>query len=121
MSIVLLLQSYGRMSAKALAEQLEVSERTIHRDMEALSGAGIPVYAERGKNGGWRLMEDYQTKLTGLKEQEIRSLFVSPSAQLLEDLGLSRPSHEARTKLMASLPPYRLQGTGERSMAPDSH
>ncbi|MDU0073220.1 MULTISPECIES: helix-turn-helix transcriptional regulator [Bacillus] len=110
MSIVLLLQSYGRISAKALAEQLEVSERTIHRDMEALSGAGIPVYAERGKNGGWRLMEDYQTKLTGLKEQEIRSLFISPSTQLLEDLGLARPSREARTKLMASLPPaYREQ------------
>ncbi|ASB90977.1 putative HTH-type transcriptional regulator YobV [Bacillus sonorensis] len=110
LSIVLLLQSYGRMSAKTLAEQLEVSERTIHRDMEALSRAGIPVYAERGKNGGWRLMEDYQTKLTGLKEQEIRSLFISPSLQLLEDLGLARSSREARHKLIASLPPlYREQ------------
>lgn len=104
LSILLLLQSQGQMTAKQLSERLEVSERTIYRDMEALSGSGIPVFAERGKKGGWSLLEGYRTNLTGLKEAEIRALFVSPSAQLLEDLGLTHTSEEARNKLMASLP-----------------
>ncbi|GAB2571357.1 helix-turn-helix transcriptional regulator [Gracilibacillus alcaliphilus] len=103
-SILLLLQSHGQMTAKELAEKLEVSERTIYRDMEALSGTGIPVLAERGKNGGWSLLEDYRTNLTGLKESEIRTLFIHPSTQLLDDLGLTRTSEEARNKLIASLP-----------------
>jgi predicted DNA-binding transcriptional regulator YafY len=103
-SILLLLQSNGQMTAGELADKLEVSERTIYRDMDALSGTGIPVIAERGKNGGWSLLEDYQTDLTGLKESEIRALFVSHSAHLLEDLGLTRTSEEARNKLIASLP-----------------
>jgi predicted DNA-binding transcriptional regulator YafY len=103
-SILLLLQTHGRMTAKDLAEKLEVSERTIYRDMDALSGTGIPVVAERGQHGGWSLLEDYRTDLTGLKESEIRALFVSPSAHLLEDLGLTRTSEEARNKLIASLP-----------------
>jgi predicted DNA-binding transcriptional regulator YafY len=103
-SILLLLQSQGKMTAKQLAENLEVSERTIYRDMEALSGAGIPVFAEQGKSGGWRLIDGYQTKLTGLKESEIQALFVSPSAQLLDDLGLTRISKNVRDKLLAALP-----------------
>ncbi|QHZ46204.1 MULTISPECIES: helix-turn-helix transcriptional regulator [Bacillus] len=103
-SILLLLQAYGQMTAKQLAERLEVSERTIYRDMEALSGTGIPVFAERGKNGGWSLLDDYQTKLTGLKESEIRALFVPLSEQFLDDLGLTRTSEDARNKLIASLP-----------------
>ncbi|MFD2042914.1 helix-turn-helix transcriptional regulator [Ornithinibacillus salinisoli] len=103
-SILLLLQSHGRMTAKELAEKLEVSERTIYRDMDALSGTGIPVFAERGKNGGWSLLDDYKTDLTGLKGSEIRALFVSPSTQLLDDLGMTRTSEEARNKLIASLP-----------------
>ncbi|MCA1060136.1 YafY family transcriptional regulator [Rossellomorea aquimaris] len=103
-SILLLLQTHGRMTAKELAEKLEVSERTIHRDMEALSGTGIPVVAERGQNGGWSLLKDYRTDLTGLKEAEIRALFLSPSVQLLDDLGLTRTTEEARNKLIASLP-----------------
>ncbi|WHY77140.1 YafY family protein [Neobacillus sp. WH10] len=103
-SIILLLQSQGQMTAKELSVRLEVSERTIYRDMEALSRTGIPVFAERGKNGGWSLLEGYRTNLTGLKESEIRTLFVSPSEQLLDDLGLSRTSEEARNKLIASLP-----------------
>ncbi|MCD2369470.1 YafY family protein [Bacillus paralicheniformis] len=103
-SILLMLQAQGQMTAKELAERLEVSERTIYRDMEALSGAGIPVMAERGINGGWSLLDDYQTTLTGLKESEIRALFVPLSEQLLDDLGLTRISEEARNKLIASLP-----------------
>lgn len=84
----MLLQSHGQIIAKELAEKLEVSERTIYRDMEALSRTGIPVIAERGINGGWSLLEDYRTNLTGLKESEIRALFVPQSTQLLDDLGL---------------------------------
>ncbi|MEC1532445.1 YafY family protein [Bacillus haynesii] len=103
-SILLMLQAQGQMTAKELAERLEVSERTIYRDMEALSGAGIPVVAERGINGGWSLLDDYQTTLTGLKESEIHALFVPLSEQLLDDLGLTRISEEARNKLIASLP-----------------
>ena len=61
LSILLLLQVHRRLTARELAERLEVSERTIHRDMEALSSAGVPVVAERGKGGGWSLLEAYQT------------------------------------------------------------
>lgn len=103
-SILLLLQSQGRMTAKELSEKLEVSERTIYRDMEVLSGSGIPVFADRGKNGGWSLVDGYQTNLTGLKESEIRALFVPAAPQLLDDLGLTRISEDARNKVIASLP-----------------
>lgn len=105
-SILLSLQSHGQMTAKQLAERLEVSERTIYRDMEALSGAGIPVVADRGVNGGWRLLEEYRTNLTGLKEAELKALFVSPSSQLLDDLGLSGTIENARNKLLASVPDH---------------
>ncbi|WP_368901639.1 helix-turn-helix transcriptional regulator [Oceanobacillus oncorhynchi] len=103
-SILLLLQSQGRMTAKELSEKLEVSERTIYRDMEVLSGSGIPVFADRGQNGGWSLVDGYQTDLTGLKESEIRALFVPAAPQLLDDLGLTRTSEDARNKVIASLP-----------------
>ncbi|MFD1737847.1 helix-turn-helix transcriptional regulator [Bacillus salitolerans] len=104
LSILLLLQNKGKQTTKALAKELEVTERTIHRDMEALSTAGIPIVADRGKTGGWRLIDDYRTDLTGLKAVEIQSLFISPSSQLLTDLGLSKNWDEARQKLLASLP-----------------
>ncbi|MGM0806151.1 MAG: helix-turn-helix transcriptional regulator [Bacillota bacterium] len=103
-SILLLLQNHGKMTTKALANELEVTERTIHRDMEALSAAGIPVLAERGKHGGWRLVDEYRTRLTGLKDNELKTLFLSPSFQLLSDLGITKDWKEARQKLLASLP-----------------
>lgn len=103
-SILLLLQVHGRLTAKWLSERLEVSQRTIHRDMEALSGAGIPVSAEREVGGGWRLLEGYRTHLTGLKASELRALLISPSDHLLNDLGLNRTAEDARNKLLASLP-----------------
>ncbi|HET7579674.1 MAG TPA: YafY family protein [Bacillales bacterium] len=110
-SILLLLQSNGRMTAEQLAKKLEVSERTVYRDMDALSSAGIPVFADRGANGGWSLLEEYRTSLTGLKESEIQALFVSPSGQLIEDLGLTRTAEDARAKLLAALPEgYRHNG-----------
>ncbi|KZE69000.1 transcriptional regulator [Fictibacillus phosphorivorans] len=103
-SILLLLQNHEKMTTKALATELEVTERTIHRDMEALSAAGIPVLAERGKHGGWRLIDQYRTRLTGLKENEMKTLFLSPSFQLLSDLGFTKDWKEARQKLLATVP-----------------
>jgi predicted DNA-binding transcriptional regulator YafY len=103
-SILLLLQNHEKMTTKVLAKELEVTERTIHRDMESLSAAGIPVLAERGKHGGWRLVDQYRTRLTGLKESELKTLFLSPSFQLLSDLGFTKDWKEARQKLLASLP-----------------
>lgn len=112
-SILLLLQVQGQMTAKSLSERLEVSERTIHRDMEALSAAGVPVVAERGAGGGWRLLGGYRTNLTGLKESELRALLVSPSEQLLNDLGLSQIAEDARNKLLAALPSADREGAKE--------
>lgn len=112
-TILLLLQSHGKMTAKQLAERLEVSERTVYRDMEALSRAGIPVVADRGVGGGWRLMEKYRTNLTGFKEKEIQALFVSPPAHLLDDLGLTRSAEDARNKLLAAIPDTYRHGAKE--------
>lgn len=104
LSILLLLQSRRRITARELAQRLEVSERTILRDMDSLSGSGIPVVAGRGKGGGWSLLDDYQTKLTGLSPAEIQSLFLGRPARLMADLGLKRESEAALLKLEASLP-----------------
>jgi predicted DNA-binding transcriptional regulator YafY len=104
LSILLLLQSKGRMTAQTLAQRLEVSERTILRDMDALSGAGVPVIAERGARGGWRLMDGYQTKLTGLTSPEIQSLFLGRPPKVLADLGLKDAAEAAWIKLQAALP-----------------
>jgi predicted DNA-binding transcriptional regulator YafY len=97
-----------RMTARELAQRLEVSERTIHRDMEALSTAGIPVYAERGTGGGWSMLEGYQTNLTGLNPDEIRTLFLTGPTRVLADLGLRQAAGAALIKLLAALPsPHR--------------
>jgi predicted DNA-binding transcriptional regulator YafY len=103
-SIVLLLQANGRMTAETLASRLEVSQRTILRDMDALSGAGVPVVAERGTGGGWRLIDGYETKLTGLTPAEIRSLFLARPPALLAELGLKDAADAAWLKLRAALP-----------------
>jgi predicted DNA-binding transcriptional regulator YafY len=102
-SILLLLQARGRVTARELAERLEVSERTILRDMDALSGSGVPVVAERGSGGGWSLLNGYQVKITGLNAGEIQSLFVG-QPRLMEDLGLQQSSERALLKLRAALP-----------------
>lgn len=76
LSVLLQLQTHGRMSAKKLAEELEVSERTIYRDIEALSSSGVPIYGEPGPNGGYALLDNYRTRLTGLTDKEVRVLFM---------------------------------------------
>lgn len=103
-SILLLLQSNRRMTAAELARRLEVSERTILRDMDALTLSGVPVTAERGTGGGWSLAAPYQTKLNGLTPAELQSLFVSRPPRLLADLGLGAAATGAWLKLQAALP-----------------
>lgn len=104
LSILLLLQVHRRQTARELARRLEVSQRTIHRDMEALSAAGFPVFAERGSGGGWMLVEGYKTNLTGLNRDEIQALFLTKPLRLLADLGLAKASDAAMIKLEAALP-----------------
>ena len=104
LSIMLLLQLYRRLTARELARRLEVSERTIQRDMEALSTAGVPVTALRGTGGGWALVEGYRTNLTGLNGAEVQSLFAGVPGSLLADLKLDRASDAAHVKLLAALP-----------------
>ena len=104
LSILLLLQNNGKMTTKELAKKLEVSERTVVRDMEALSMAGVPVYAERGSQGGWRLADGYRTQLTGMRAEEIISLLTSSHSGYLADLGLGEHFDRAMQKLLASSP-----------------
>jgi predicted DNA-binding transcriptional regulator YafY len=103
-SLLMLLQTRGRLTAQELASRLEVSERTIYRDLEALSSAGIPVYAERGPGGGISLVDGYQTRLTGLTGPEAQALFLLSVAGPLSDLGLDRALNDALLKLSAALP-----------------
>ena len=108
LSILLLLQTHGQLSAADLAERLEVSARTIMRDVEALSTAGVPVYTVRGPQGGIALLPGYRTDVTGLTADESRALFVLVSGSAHADLGLGHALGSALRKVMAALPaPYR--------------
>jgi predicted DNA-binding transcriptional regulator YafY len=113
LSILMLLQSRGRLSAAALAREFEVSVRTIHRDMDQLSAAGIPVYAERGRSGGFALMDGYCTKLTGLTQPEAEAIFLAGLPGPAAQLGLADLLSAARLKLLAALP-ANMQPEAER-------
>ncbi|MEV7086676.1 WYL domain-containing protein [Streptomyces sp. NPDC093085] len=103
--MVLLLQSRPSMTAGELARELEVSERTITRDAQALSEAGVPVYANRGRSGGYRLVGGYRTRLTGLARGEAEALFLSGVPGALREMGLDDISSAARLKVSAALLP----------------
>ncbi|MFD3655310.1 helix-turn-helix transcriptional regulator [Streptomyces sp. NPDC058620] len=103
--MVLLLQARPSMTAAQLAQELEVSERTVTRDAQALSEAGVPVYAERGRAGGYRLVGGYRTRLTGLARHEAEALFLSGLPSALREMGLDDAASAARLKVSAALLP----------------
>ncbi|WP_335931814.1 helix-turn-helix transcriptional regulator [Streptomyces sp. PTD5-9] len=103
--MVLLLQSRAVMTAAELARELEVSERTVTRDAQALSEAGVPVYADRGRAGGYRLVGGYRTGLTGLARDEAEALFLSGLPSALREMGLEDAASAARLKVSAALLP----------------
>jgi predicted DNA-binding transcriptional regulator YafY len=113
LSILMLLQTRGRLTAEALADEFEVSVRTIYRDIDALSLSGAPVYADRGPGGGFALLDGYRTRLTGLTDAEAETLFLGGLAGPAAQLGLSEAMGVAQLKLLAALPAER-QAAAER-------
>src|SRR5580693_3842405 len=112
LEMLLLLQARGLVTAAELAGRLEVSPRTVYRDAEALSSAGVPIYTERGRAGGIRLLPGYRTDVTGLTQDEARALFVLTTGGAQEDLGLGTAARSAILKVMRAVPePFRPAAT----------
>jgi len=104
LSIQMLLQTRGRLSARALAGALNVSVRTLYRDVDQLGAAGVPIYAEHGRSGGYQLMQGWKTTLTGFTPSEAQAVFMSGLGGPAADLGLADQVRDAQLKLLASLP-----------------
>ena len=104
LSVLMLLQGRGRLTAQAIAEELQVSTRTILRDLDHLSTSGVPIWAERGRNGGFQLREGWSTRLTGLTEPEAQALFLAGLPGPAAELGLGDAVASARLKVLAALP-----------------
>ncbi|MEV7990962.1 HTH domain-containing protein [Streptomyces sp. NPDC086077] len=104
LSVLLLPQSRGRVSARGIADELGVSVRTAYRDLAGLQASGVPVYAEPGRAGGYQLLDGYRTRLTGMSQGEARALFFAGLPGPAADLGLSAEVTAARLKLLAALP-----------------
>jgi len=116
LSILMVLQTRGRVTAEALAAEFEVSVRTIYRDIEELSAADVPVYADRGPNGGFQLLDGYRTKLTGLSPAGAETLFLAGLPGPAAELGLADVLTAAQLKLTAALP-ERARATANRVAA----
>ena len=114
LSLLLTLQTEGKVKAKDLARRLEVSPRTVYRDLDALTAAGMPVYAEPGPMGGVALLDGYKTQLTGLNRAELQTLFFGKPPALLQDLGLSSVADAALLKVLASLPASKQEASRAR-------
>ena len=112
LAILILLQLRTRLTAAALAEEFEVSMRTIYRDIDSLSAAGVPVYGDRGPGGGFQLLEGYRTRLTGLDADEAEAMLMIGMPGPAAALGLGAAASRARGKLLASLPQASLEGAG---------
>jgi predicted DNA-binding transcriptional regulator YafY len=104
LTLQMLLETRGRMSARELSQLLEVSLRTLHRDVDQLAAAGVPIYSERGRNGGFQLVEGWKTTLTGFTASEAQAVFMAGLAGPAAQLGLGREVADAQLKLAASLP-----------------
>lgn len=106
LSLQMLLETHGRMSASALARLLEVSVRTLHRDIDELTSSGVPIYAERGRSGGFQLLPGWRTTLTGFTPAEAQAVFLAGLAGPASDLGLGAQMASARLKLLAAMPAF---------------
>jgi len=105
LSILMLLQSRGRMSARDMADELEVSVRTIYRDVDQLSGSGVPITVERGAAGGFELLDGWRTRLTGFTPSEAQAVFMAGAPGPAAELGLGGAAASAQLKLLAAMPP----------------
>jgi predicted DNA-binding transcriptional regulator YafY len=105
LDMLLVLQRRGRTTARELADTFEVSERTVLRDVEALSEAGVPIFTERGAGGGIELMDGFRTNLTGLTDSEAQTLFLVGQPQVAHRLGLDAPTRIVRNKLLNAIGP----------------
>jgi predicted DNA-binding transcriptional regulator YafY len=106
LQVLLILQARGQVTAGELAQRLGVSTRTMQRDLLSLSVSGVPIYALRGRGGGWAMLPGYRTQLTGLTPAEAMTVFLGSAAHVLADLGLGAVSGRAQTKVLAALPAH---------------
>lgn len=108
-SILMLLQIHKKLTASELSKKLEVSVRTIYRDIDVLSGIGVPIVADKGINGGVKLLGDYKTSITGINKNELFSLFVQPGDKILEDLGVEKLKESTILKILGNSSPNQIK------------